>query len=373
MALQAAGIHSSVLILAGNCHVDDARNACVRTFLDETDCTDLVFIDADVEFEPAALVTLCSSKRPGIIGGVYPHRSQTSMSVPVRILPGAEMQEDGALEVEGLPTGFMRLPRDVLQYLAKEFLKYRDKDGNVTTEVFARAIDAEGYRVGGDIGMCLDWREAGGCVWALPELRLGHSGLTGRKGSMNSELRRIAGVTLEHVVDCIREDAYSGELLDEAYDAWNNPWAATVEVLGVAVEYAKRAKAPILEMGCGLSTLLMAAATDQTVYAIEHDGEFAEALDRHAKRCGLENIQILVTPWKDGWYQIPLGALPEKFAFALVDGPPLYMGSRREAFFDAFPNVPLVILDDQRRVPVPETYRTLHTDDRLRVVKSEAA
>jgi acetone carboxylase gamma subunit len=42
-------------LLSGNCHVDDARNSVVREFL-ASDCTELVFIDADVSWEPETLV-----------------------------------------------------------------------------------------------------------------------------------------------------------------------------------------------------------------------------------------------------------------------------------------------------------------------------
>jgi hypothetical protein len=57
-ALHKEGIQTAYLLLQGNCHVDDARNSVVRDFL-ESDCTDLVFLDADVDWEPADLLQLC--------------------------------------------------------------------------------------------------------------------------------------------------------------------------------------------------------------------------------------------------------------------------------------------------------------------------
>jgi hypothetical protein len=71
-ALTSAGIQSALIILEGNCHVDDARNSLVRDFL-ESDCTDLVFLDADVTWEPKGLVALCE-RDEDIVGGVYPYR-----------------------------------------------------------------------------------------------------------------------------------------------------------------------------------------------------------------------------------------------------------------------------------------------------------
>ena len=57
MALEAAGIQTAYLLLSGNCHVDDARNIVVQHFL-LTDCTDLVFIDADVYWNTDAMTLL---------------------------------------------------------------------------------------------------------------------------------------------------------------------------------------------------------------------------------------------------------------------------------------------------------------------------
>ena len=58
-ALHAAGFQTAYFLLQGNCHVDDARNSVVLNFL-ESDCTELVFLDADVDWEPKHLVQLLS-------------------------------------------------------------------------------------------------------------------------------------------------------------------------------------------------------------------------------------------------------------------------------------------------------------------------
>src|SRR5690606_17797542 len=105
-ALTAAGIGSALLILEGNCHVDDARNAICRTFM-ESDCTELMFLDADVTFEPEDLVQLCE-RDLDIVGGVYPFRREGQSHMPVRLLEDGEVV-DGLREVEGLPTGFMKI------------------------------------------------------------------------------------------------------------------------------------------------------------------------------------------------------------------------------------------------------------------------
>ena len=121
-ALAKAGIASELCILAGDCHVDDARNFLVRNFL-ESDCTDLVFLDADVAWPPEALVELLRYDRD-VVAGLYPLKSRTE-NFPVRLLPDKVWAEvDGLLEVESVPTGFLRIRRSVLERMAGVAPKY---------------------------------------------------------------------------------------------------------------------------------------------------------------------------------------------------------------------------------------------------------
>ena len=60
-------------LLQGHCHVDDARNALIRDFL-QSKCTDLFFIDADMGFHGNNVYRLL--KAPGdVVAGVYCHKS----------------------------------------------------------------------------------------------------------------------------------------------------------------------------------------------------------------------------------------------------------------------------------------------------------
>jgi len=69
-ALIAHGFDVEFGLLAGDCHVDDARNRLAREFLAGT-CTELVFIDADIGFAPDELLKLLSHDQP-VVGGTYP-------------------------------------------------------------------------------------------------------------------------------------------------------------------------------------------------------------------------------------------------------------------------------------------------------------
>lgn len=337
-ALSQAGIQSAYYLLQGNCHVDDARNAVVRDFLD-SDCTDLVFLDADVSWPPAALVELCGYDRD-MVGGVYPYRREGGEeNMPVRHAAGEIIAEaDGLIEVEGLPTGFLRIRRRVLETMAEVAAKFRTKDeGGLTPLLFYRDTLGVGRR-GGDIQFCMKWREMGGKLYAAPEMRLGHCGKHVIYDSLGASLRRRNGTTLPFVVDAIRKQAATLETYMELTRFAENRWSAPADILQLAAGLARGADGPVLEIGSGLTTIVMAAANpDQTIWCIEHDPMFALKTEAMARAAGLTNIALVTAEIKDRWYDLAdvLADLPQGFALGVVDGPPRGLGDRM-MFFDVF-------------------------------------
>ena len=348
MALHEAGCETAYILLQGNPHVDDARNTVVKEFL-LTDATDLVFLDADVSWDTEDLVQLCSYDQD-IVGGVYPYRKAGSeKALPVRPLLDGAHTEDGLLEVEGLPTGFLRIRRRVLAKMAEtaeSFITPSDPL-NKTPILFERTFEG-GLRFGGDIAFCRKWREMGGRVYAAPELMLGHAGKSVHVDSMGAMSRRLGGVSLAYVAKQVREGRDEAKHYAEAFRALGNEFAATPEVLMAAVAFARKADGPILEAGSGLSTILMAAATDQKVWCLEHDPTYAGQTKDMACAAGVSNIALVVNPLKGGWYDLSedLDKLPDRFAFALCDGPPRALGDRMELLRRFGDKVGDIVCDD---------------------------
>lgn len=344
MALAEAGIQSAYLLLSGNCHVDDARNSVLRSFL-KSDCTDLVFIDADVSWKADDLVLLCRYDRD-IVGGVYPYRRAGSGGMPVRcIRRDHPVDGDGLLEVEGLPTGFLRIRRGVIETLVADAPTFRpkDEDGAIPL-VFERTL-INGQRWGGDVNFCRKWRERGGKLYASPEMRLGHVGKHIITDSLGAALRRQNGTTLSYATDLIRRGEEQVSHLIEAQEAYANPWAAEADVLAFAINLARKATRPVIEAGSGLTTLLMAAATDQTVYCLEHDPYYASRIEGHASELGLTNIQVVPATLANGWYRHTFD-LPDRFSFGLNDGPPRQSGDRMGFFAALSSRCEAVLCDD---------------------------
>jgi predicted O-methyltransferase YrrM len=364
-ALSAAGIQSAYYLLQGNCHVDDARNAVVRDFLD-SDCTELVFLDADVSWEPEALIALCRIDRD-LVGGIYPYRRESDEeTMPVRHLPQITVDDDGLVEVEGLPTGFMRIKRHVLETMAATAKHFIKDEGKPHPVLFERDYFGGGRR-GGDIRFCMVWREMGGKVFAAPDLRLGHCGKMVLRDSLAASLRRQAKSSLAWMAKQIREKSDGLDTYIDATRALGNKWGAPADILQMAVGLARSAQLPILEIGSGLSTIAMAAATDQKVWCVEHDPRYAEDLEVMTARAGVGNVMLVTSQLKDRWYDIT-DELPAEFALAFVDGPPRDSGDRMR-FFDAFGDRCRVILCDDANSPSYAKAMTAWAKSRNREIK----
>lgn len=342
-ALTNAGIPSAYLLLQGLCHVDDARNKIVREFLD-TDCTDLVFLDADVDWEPEGLVQLCQ-REVDIVGGIYPYRRNGSEEMPVRLKDGAK-PIDGLVEVLGLPTGFMKIKRHVLEKMASLAPKYWDKVIE-TSLVFDRPTPGpDKTRWGGDVDFCNRWIALGGKLYADQEIRLGHTTTIVVRDSLGSHLRRITGQTLKYVCGRIRSGEENPGDYNEAFKYAGNNYAADPGVLTMVVGIARKCRGPIIETGSGLSSVLMGAATNQLVYSLEHIEHYAAQTKLWCEDAGVGNVGICCWPLKDYWYDIDQFDLPNKFAFGFCDGPPRMYETRMKFFEKIAPRCTVIIVDD---------------------------
>ncbi|MES2905185.1 MAG: hypothetical protein V4696_13445 [Pseudomonadota bacterium] len=343
--LHAAGIGSALLILEGNCHVDDARNSIVRDFL-ESDCTDLVFLDSDVTWEPKGLLALCE-RDEDIVGGVYPYRREGSDNMPVRLMPGGEVR-DGLREVEGLPTGFMKIRRHVLERMAALAPKYMDKIYETALLFDRPKPGADKVRWGGDIDFCNRWRAMGGKLYAVEDIRLGHVAKVIVYDSLAGHLRRLNGDTLRDLAPRFRDGTETEDDYNEVFRYGGNNYAADAGTLALVTGIARKCAGPIIETGSGLSSVLMGLATDQAVFSLEHADHYKEQTLRWAAEAGATNVGLCCAPLVDHWYDLEpfKDDLPAKFAFGFCDGPPRLFGTRMRFFEVIAPRCSVVLVDD---------------------------
>lgn len=342
--LNSQGISADLCIESGNCHVDDTRNALVRYFL-SSDCESLIFLDADVSFTPDTLLKLVDYDHD-VIAGVYPVKKD-GQDYPVRTLPGAiQSEHDGTVEVEGVPTGFLKVSRECLEHLSEEAPVYHCRGSDSPYHlVFERTLE-NGIRFSGDYAFCRKWRKLGGKVFVDPHMNLSHEGSTRWEGTLADHWTEKLSMKWE--LDAVSRGTETDETYDSLIEKWGNPeWSGTREFLKACVKHARESET-ILECGSGLTTIVM-AAVGKEIHSLEHDPEWANrvnaVLDAHGLKaniyCGPLRYDITTDC---NWYQLP--DLPEYFDLAVCDGPPREISDREGLYLKLGDRLGKIIMDD---------------------------
>jgi hypothetical protein len=160
--------------------ISRARNTLTAKFLHNKESTHLMFIDADIGWEPWHLLVMLDAQKD-VIGGLYPMKS-LPVKWCVNGFDGAE--EQGALqEVSKTGTGFMLIKREVFEKLnAHPATKPFMNDIGLPTELnpymktyFDTAVRENRY-YSEDWTFCENWRDLGGKVWVDKRVLLKHTG-----------------------------------------------------------------------------------------------------------------------------------------------------------------------------------------------------
>lgn len=184
-----------------------ARNALTHAFL-KSDATHLMFIDADISFNPQDIVAMVQSDKD-VIGGIYPKKEINWASVRQAIAKGVEDKDlkyytgsfvvnlaggagqvtvrvDEPVEIMNAGTGFLLIKREVFEKL-KEITPTYSNDvldlGNTIQGqetiygFFDTSIEEESNRLlSEDYHFCSQYRSIGGKIYAAPWAILSHTG-----------------------------------------------------------------------------------------------------------------------------------------------------------------------------------------------------
>ena len=184
-----------------------ARNSMAHDFL-KSDATHMMFIDADISFNPQDIPRMVQAD-VDIICGLYPKKEinwvqvadMVKKGVPpdqlhlhtgafvVNLPHGQETTSGNAnlpLEIANGGTGFMLIKRKVFEKLAETVPSYTNdmyhavdtvREVKIIKEFFATSIDEESNRLlSEDYHFCKIAREAGFKVYAAPWANFGHTG-----------------------------------------------------------------------------------------------------------------------------------------------------------------------------------------------------
>jgi hypothetical protein len=177
------GLDWTVETMTNESLISRARNTLTAKFLHTKESTHLMFIDADIGWEPWHLLVMLDAQKD-VIGGLYPMKSLPIKwcvnGIPGQPEPGPE---DNLIEVSKTGTGFMLIKRDVFEKLdahpaTKPFKNDIGLDPALDPYMktyFDTAV-REGRYYSEDWTFCENWRDIGGQVWVDKRVLLRHTG-----------------------------------------------------------------------------------------------------------------------------------------------------------------------------------------------------
>ena len=180
-AARQLGIDWTMETMTNESLISRARNTLTAKFLHNKESTHLMFIDADIGWEPWHLMVMLN-RDVDVIGGLYPMKS-LPVKWCVNGFDGAEEGPDGLQEVSKTGTGFLLIKRHVFEKLdAHPAVKPFANDIGLPVELnpfmktyFDTAV-REGRYYSEDWTFCENWRDIGGKVWVDKRVLLKHTG-----------------------------------------------------------------------------------------------------------------------------------------------------------------------------------------------------
>jgi hypothetical protein len=192
---QQHGVSIQIGSICGCSVVSRARNLLAQDMLD-SDCTDLMFIDADINFEAADIFRLMawtSDSKKGIVAGIPRTRSTTKTYIGTLDKDENDqltMNGMGLVRAKRVATAFMMVRRDVFETLNDahpEWRYYDERSERTVPCMFDFMLTEEGY-IGEDYLFCDRAREHGFEIWVDPTIKLGHMGVQEYEGEFGKDV-----------------------------------------------------------------------------------------------------------------------------------------------------------------------------------------
>tara|TARA_Y100000361_G_scaffold112894_1_gene103210 strand:- start:1891 stop:2685 length:795 start_codon:yes stop_codon:yes gene_type:complete len=177
--------------------VTRARNILTAMFL-ESDASHLFFLDADIEWEPEAIMRAISADKD-IVASAYPKKAlPIQYALNFKFIDPVNKRirfENGLVEVLDASTGFFCIKRQVFERMMLEYpeLHYKN-DSNIDEKIakycyafFDTHIDEEDRRyLSEDYRFCRLWQKLGGEIWLDPKTKLNHIGTYTFEGNVDN-------------------------------------------------------------------------------------------------------------------------------------------------------------------------------------------
>lgn len=198
-----AGFDATLALLGHDSLITRSRNTLVTQFLNTPAATHLLFIDADISFDPRQVHEMLAFDQD-VVAGIYPLKvinwdnaalkrltgGETFQTAPLlyvgTMCTGSELERQGRF-VTGVYCGggFLMIKRQAIEQMIAAYPEARYKNvhafsnakGEENYALFECLIDPETKTyISEDFGFCQKWRDLGGKIWLDTESRLTHIG-----------------------------------------------------------------------------------------------------------------------------------------------------------------------------------------------------
>jgi hypothetical protein len=207
-------VELKIFLKDGDALITRARASLAAQFLDDPTATHLLFVDADIGFDPAQVLRLIECGAD-MCAAIYPikrvdwdkvrHALQADRPNPAAASfkyvfevqdPDAVIARAGFIKVRHVGTGFLMIRREALQRMCAHYpqLQYRSDHSidaatrsNNRYALFDCMIDETGTYLSEDFAFCRRWTDMGGEIWADLSSALNHVGPMVFRGDFSSQ------------------------------------------------------------------------------------------------------------------------------------------------------------------------------------------
>jgi len=220
------GLNFTLATLSNESLVTRARNTLTAMFLQNPNFTHLMFIDADIGFDPNDVIKLLHRDKE-VVTGAYPKKSINWKAIngvaqnkkPENAFELAKFQAsyvlnikqdqlkenkiplvNGLIPVLDAGTGFMMIKRSVIDKMTKQYPDTRyNNDLNTDPSLqpyfyalFDTMIDPESKRyLSEDYTFCRRWQQMDGEIWMDPSINLDHYGSYQFQGNISQQFTLV--------------------------------------------------------------------------------------------------------------------------------------------------------------------------------------
>lgn len=196
--LVSAKIPFEYIELSGDSYVWRARNLLSERFLN-SDCTHLIFLDSDHSWDVNSFLRLLRADAD-IVGGAYPTKNNWEhYSVTIHTDENGipDVNEEGLIRGQKVPTGFMKIKREVFEQLraANRDDWYWEGHGGSIRKMwnYFGHITIDHVAFGEDISFCKRCEALGIKLYVEPRLSINHIGTKTWTGNYHDFLTRQPG------------------------------------------------------------------------------------------------------------------------------------------------------------------------------------